>query len=55
VLETPHFVMTDTAGRFRLSGLPPGRYTLKAWISSKQTLEKPVELKNGGTLQVNFP
>src|ERR1700758_403764 len=31
VLNPPYFVMTDTAGHFRLSGLPAGRYTLKAW------------------------
>jgi len=55
VLATPHFVTSDTAGRFRLSGLPAGRYTLKAWLSSKTTLERPVELKSGETLQVDFP
>jgi plastocyanin len=55
VLNTPHFVMTDTAGHFRLSGLPPGHYTLKAWIDSRTTREKPVDLKNGQTLHVDFP
>ncbi len=55
VLATPYFVMTDTEGNFRLSGLPAGRYTLKAWIDSKTTLERPVELKGDGTLQVDFP
>src|SRR6266480_1517907 len=55
VLNTPHFVMTDTDGHFRLSGLPAGRYTLKAWIDSRTTREKPVELKNGQTLHVDFP
>jgi plastocyanin len=55
VLNTPYFVMTDTNGQFRLSGLPAGRYTLKAWIDSKTTREKPVDLKNGQTLRVDFP
>jgi plastocyanin len=55
VLNTPYFVMTDTDGHFRLSGLPAGRYTLKAWIDSRITREKPVELKNGETLHVDFP
>jgi len=54
VLDTPYFVMTDTDGRFRLRGLPSGHYTLKAWINSKTTLERPVELKNGETLHVDF-
>jgi len=55
VLDTPFFTMTGTDGRFRLSGLPPGHYTLKAWLTSKTTREQPVTLTNGSTLKVNFP
>src|SRR6266481_7601651 len=43
VLDTPHFVVSDAEGRFRLSGLPAGHHRLKAWLSSKTTLERPVE------------
>ena len=55
VLNTPYFLITDTEGRFRLSGLPEGHYTLRAWIDSRTTREKPVDLKNGQTLHVDFP
>jgi len=55
VLDTPYFAMSDPDGRFRLSGLPSGRHTLKAWLSSKTTLERPVELTRGTTLRVNVP
>ena len=55
VLNTPYFVITDESGRFRLSGLPAGHYTLKAWIDSKTTREQPVELKSGATLRTDFP
>ena len=55
VLNTPYFVTTDAEGRFRLTRLPAGHYTLKAWIDSKTTREKPVELKSGATLHVDFP
>jgi hypothetical protein len=55
VLNTPYFVITDESGRFQLSGLPAGRYTLKAWIDSKTTREQPVELKSGATLRADFP
>jgi plastocyanin len=55
VLTSPYFVMTEADGHFRLSGLPAGHYTLKAWIDSRTTREKPVELKNGQTLHVDFP
>jgi plastocyanin len=55
VLNTPYFVVTDTQGRFRLSGLPSGHYTLKAWIDSKTTREQPLELKRAAMLHVDFP
>jgi plastocyanin len=55
VLPTPHFVISDADGRYRLSGLPSGKYTLKAWLTSKSTLERPVDLKNGSTIRVDFP
>ena len=55
VLDTPHFVVTDEKGNFRLGNLPPGRYTLKAWVDSRTTHEHPVEVPREGTLRVNFP
>jgi hypothetical protein len=55
VLDTPYFVKTDAAGRFRLSGLPAGSYKLKAWVDSKTTHEKPVTLAGSETLRINFP
>ncbi len=54
VLDTPYFVTTETNGHFRLSGLPSGKYTLKAWVDSRTTREQPIELKSGSTLHVNF-
>jgi plastocyanin len=54
VLNTPYFVVTNPDGRFRLSGLPAGRYVLKAWIDSKTTRERPVELKSGATAHIDF-
>ena len=55
VLATPHFAMTDETGHFRLTGLPAGHYTLKAWVDSRTTREHPVDLKSGSTLHVDFP
>ena len=54
VLNTPYFVMS-TAGRFRLDKLPAGRDTLKAWIDSRTTREKSIDLKDGQTLHVDLP
>ena len=55
VLETPHFQKTDTAGRYRLEHLPPGDYVLKAWVAGDDVRQRPVELKSGMTLHVDFP
>jgi plastocyanin len=55
VLDTPHFAATSSDGRFKLSNLPAGNFTLKAWLDEKTTLEQPVSLKAGQTLHVEFP
>ncbi len=44
VLPTPHFAVTDTAGRFVLENLPAGSYSLAAWHSlSKLKPEETVQ------------
>ena len=55
VLNTPYFVMSDLAGVYRLGGLPAGRFLLKAWVDSKTTLERPVELRDASPLPADFP
>ena len=54
VLDTPHFTKTDTNGHFRLEGLPAGRFTLKAWLNEKTSLQREVELEAGKTQHVAF-
>jgi len=55
VVDTPHFVLTDSEGRFTLKNLPAGKYVLNAWIDSKTTYAKPVELAAGQKLHLDFP
>jgi len=55
VLDTPHFVITAADGQFQLTGLPAGRYTLKAWIDSKTTKMQVIELTESAPLRVDFP
>jgi len=55
VLDTPHFVVTDEAGHFRLTGLPAGHYTLKAWVDSATTRAQTVDLAPDAGVRVDFP
>ena len=55
VLDTPHFVVSDKDGTYRLEGLPAGRFTVKVWLDSKTTLERPVDLQPGPALHADFP
>jgi plastocyanin len=54
VLDTPHFVRTDTNGNFRLEHLPSGKFTAKAWLNEKTQFERAVELTDGETRRVDF-
>ena len=55
VLDTPLFVKTDAGGRYRLTGLPSGRYVLRAWVEDGPVREQPVDLRDGATVRVDFP
>jgi len=54
VLDTPYFTKTDSTGSYRLENLPAGSYVLKAWMEDGAPLERPVELRDGATLRVDF-
>ena len=55
VLETPYFTISDVDGHYRLTNLPAGHFTLKAWVSSKVTRERPVDLARNAVLHVDLP
>jgi plastocyanin len=54
VLQSPYFQKTDLSGHYRLEHLPSGHFILKAWINEADVRERPVDLKEGATLQVDF-
>lgn len=39
VFDHPGFAVTDASGTFRIAGVPPGRYTVKAWHEGWRTLQ----------------
>jgi plastocyanin len=55
ILPTPYFVTSGTEGAYRLTGLPAGHYTLKAWLDSTTTLSQPVDLEEGSVLHLDLP
>jgi plastocyanin len=55
VVDTPYFTKTDTNGVYRLENLPAGNYILKAWVKEDVTWQRPVDLKAGETIKVDFP
>jgi len=51
VLVLPHrfFVQPDAQGGFKIPGLPPGHYTIKAWHPRFGTASSKVDVERGGT------
>lgn len=54
VVNSPWCTATDAAGKFTLSGLPPGSYTLHAQVDEKTQWSIPVTISSGKTAAVDF-
>jgi plastocyanin len=54
VLAHPYFAVTGADGRFRLSDVPPGGYTVTVWHERFGTRETTVTLAPGGTAAVSL-
>ena len=52
VLETPFFTRPDESGRFILSNIPPGTYTLKIWHERLKAADHSVFIQVGKTTMV---
>lgn len=59
VLVLPHrfFVQPDATGSFKIPGLPPGRYTIKAWHPRFGTASSKIDVERGrtATTQLKVP
>ena len=47
--------MTDTDGKFTISGVPPGKYTLMTWNERYRGDPVEVDVKLGATAAVEIP
>ena len=54
VLRTSHFAVTGDDGRFTLSDLPPGHYTVTAWHETYGTQIQEVTITGGDSQTINF-
>ena len=50
----PYVASTDESGRFALSDVPPGNYTLKAWHPTLGEAVQEVEVRTGTTASVTL-
>lgn len=61
VVENPHFMVTDSDGKFALGGsagafsLPQGAYTVSVWTQTLGTVSVPVTVVAGKLTEVNVP
>jgi plastocyanin len=53
VLQNPFFAQPDGSGKFRIAGVPPGDYVVKAWYSGK-TKKQSVKVPATGSVTVAF-
>jgi plastocyanin len=54
VTDHPYYSVTDIYGEYLISDIPAGSYRLKVWHETLGSEEKPVEVKAGGSLNVDF-
>ena len=54
VLQNPFFSVTDENGNYSIKDVPAGSYNLLVWNKKYKGKPKPIAVKDGQSLQVNF-
>ncbi len=54
VLRNPYFTVPSDNGYYSIPHIPEGKYTLVLWYDRDVVERRPVEVKAGETLEVNF-
>ncbi len=54
VIPHPFAAVTGDDGSFRIEGVPPGRYKVRAWHEGMGQLDKDVVVQSGSEATVNF-
>jgi plastocyanin len=54
VLDTPYFTVTNSAGKFSIPNVAPGKYKLVVWSEKLDGLERDVTVEAGKPLNIEF-
>jgi plastocyanin len=54
VLENPCFAVSDEAGRYAITNIPPGIYKLKAWHERLPAQTQEITMPENGEVKINF-
>jgi len=54
VTDHPYHAVADAYGEYLIGDIPAGNYRLKAWHESLGSEEKQIEVKAGGSLNIDF-
>lgn len=55
VTDTPWFARSDSAGKFEIAGIAPGKHAVRIWVGPRRKLiEKEVEVQEGQVLEVDW-
>lgn len=54
VLDTPFFAVPDETGRYRIDGMPPGSYEIRAWHERARPIVRSIRIRPGEATSVDF-
>jgi hypothetical protein len=54
VVDTPFIAVTDSSGAFTITGVPPGRHTLRVWHPRLEGEAKEIDIREGASITVDF-
>lgn len=54
VAEHPYYTLTDDSGSFKITGIPPGTYTIRLWHETLGQQARKVTVKAGGQTKAAF-
>lgn len=54
VLQNPYFTMADKQGKYKISDVPPGDYTLVVWHPKFKSKNSKINIRQEGSVTVDF-